>query len=104
MQLFPAGDRLVRNIVDHPTRKRTIILVDSDLRSRSTLHEGLFDWDQIGGPSEFNFLTHRIEVSSGDGKIYVSDTETGFFIRVLDLDGRTITTIDRTSAEEALPV
>lgn len=104
MQLFPAGDRFVRNIVDHATRKRTIILLDSDLRSRSTLHEGLFDWNQVGGPGGFNFLTHRIEVSAGDGEIYVSDTDKGFFIRVFDLDGKTIATIDRTSAEQALPV
>ncbi|MDH4195935.1 MAG: hypothetical protein OEW05_00850 [Candidatus Aminicenantes bacterium] len=104
MQLFPAGNRLLRNIVDHATRKRTVILLDAELRPLGTLYEGLFDWNQVGGQSGFNLLTHRIEVAAGDGEIFVSDTEKGFFIRVFDLDGNTVATIDLTSSEESVPV
>ena len=104
MQLFPAGDRLVRNVVDHAARRRTVTLLDSALRPIATLYEGLFDWNQLGGPSGFNLLTHRIEVAAGDGEIYVSDTDRGFFIRVFDLSGRAVATIDLTSSEAAVPV
>lgn len=104
MQLFPAGDRLVRNIVDHAARKRTITLLDSELRPLATLYEGLFDWNQIGGQREFNLLTHRIEVTAGDGEIFVSDTDKGFFIRVFDLDGNPVATFDLTGSEEPVPV
>ncbi len=104
MQLFPAGDRLVRNIVDHAARKRTVTLLDSELRPLGTLYEGLFDWNQVGGQREFNLLTHRIEVAAGDGEIFVSDTDKGFFIRVFDLDGGTVATIDLTGSEEPVPV
>ncbi len=104
MQLFPTRDRLVRNIVDHPARKRTIILLDSDRRPLSNLYEGLFDWNQVGGSGGFNLLTHRIEVAAGNGEIYVSDTEKGFFVQVFDLDGRTLATIDLTASEAPVPV
>jgi len=104
MQLFPVGDRLVRNIVDHASRKRTVILVDPELRSLGTLYEGLFDWNQVGGPNGFNLLTHRIEVAAGDGKIFVSDTEKGFFIRIFDLEGNSVGTIDLNDTEELVPV
>ncbi len=104
MQLFPAGDRLIRNIVDHASRKRTVTLLDQELRPLGILYKGLFDWNQVGGMSRFNLLTHRIEVTHGDGEIFVSDTEKGFFIRVFDLDGNTVATIDLNSAEEPVTV
>ena len=104
MQLFPVGDRLVRSVVDHAARRRTVTLLDSALRPIATLYEGLYDWNQLGGPSGFNLLTHRIEVMAGDREIYVSDTDRGFFIQGFDLDGETTATIDRTSSEGAVAV
>jgi len=104
MQLFPAGDRLIRNIVDHAGRKRTVILLDAERRPLGTLYEGLFDWNQVGGPNGFNLLAHRIEVAAGDGEIFVSDTEKGFFIRIFDLEGNSIGTIDLNDAEEPIAV
>jgi hypothetical protein len=103
MQLFPVGDRFIRNIVDHKGRKRTVILVDAGRRPLKTLYEGLFDWNQVGGRSGFNLLTHRIEVALGDGMIFISDTEKGFFIRVFDFDGNAVGTIDLTAIEEPIP-
>jgi outer membrane protein assembly factor BamB len=102
--LFPAGDRYVRIVSNHPDRRRIVGLFDRELRPIATLHEGLFDWNQTGGTSGFNLLPYRIEVAAGDGEIYVSDTDRGFFIRVFDLEGRTIATIDLTAVEEAVPV
>jgi hypothetical protein len=104
MQLFAVGDRLIRNIVDHKSRKRTVILVDSGRQPLKTLYEGLFDWNQVGGPSGFNLLTHRIEVALGDGVIFISDTEKGFFIRVFDFDGNAVGTIDLNTIEKPIPV
>ncbi len=104
MQLFPAGDRFIRNIVDHGGRKRTIFLVDSKLKTLNTLYEGLFDWNQVGGQKAFNLLTHRIEVAAGEAEIFISDTEKGFFIRVFDLDGNAVATIDLNGTEEPIPV
>lgn len=104
MRLFPVGDRLVRSIVDHAARRKTVTLLDSALRPLATLYEGLYDWNQLGGPSGFNLLMHRIEVVAGDREIYVSDTDKGFFVRVFDLDGETTATIDRTSSEAAVAV
>jgi hypothetical protein len=69
-----------------------------------TLYEGLFDWNQVGGPSGFNLLTHRIEVAAGDGAIFISDTEKGFFIRVFDFDGNAVETIDLNGEEKPIPV
>jgi hypothetical protein len=102
--LIPAGDRYVRTVSDHPGRERTVALFDRGLRPIATLHEGLFDWNQTGGPNGFNPLPHRIEVAVGDDEIYVSDTDKGFFIRAFDLDGRTLATIDLTSKEAAIHV
>lgn len=102
--LFPAGDRYVRLVSDHPGRKRAVALYDRELRPVATLHEGLFDWNQTGGPNGFNPLPHRIEVAVGDDEIFVSDTDKGFFIRAFDLDGRTLATIDLTATEPAIPV
>ncbi len=104
MQLFPVGDRLIRNIVDHKSRTRTVILVDAGGQPLKTLYEGLFDWNQAGGRNGFNLLTHRIEVAKGDGTIFISDTEKGFFIRVFDFDGNTVRTIDLTRTEKPIPV
>ena len=104
MQLFAVGDRLIRNIVDHKSRKRTVILVDSGRQPLKTLYEGLFDWNQVGGPNGFNLLTHRIEVAAGDGAIFISDTEKGFFIRVFDFDGNAVGAIDLNGIEEPIPV
>lgn len=102
--LVPVGDRYVRIVSDHPGRERTVALIDRGLRPIATLHEGLFDWNQTGGPNGFNPLPHRIEVAVGDDEIYVSDTDKGFFIRVFDLDGGALATIDLTSTEAAIPV
>jgi hypothetical protein len=103
MQLFPVGDCFIRNIVDHKGRKRTVILLDSKLQPLKTLYEGLFDWNQVGGPGGFNLLTHRIEVAAGDSTIFVSDTEKGFFIRVFDFDGNEVGTISLNGIEEPIP-
>ncbi len=97
---FLVGDRFVRTVSNHPDRKRTVALFDRELRPIATLYVGLFDWNQTGGPNGFNPLTHRIEVAVGDGEIYVSDTDRGFFIRVFDLEGKALATIDL-SAKEA---
>jgi hypothetical protein len=102
--LFPAGEISIRIVSNHPDHKRTVILFDRELRPLETLYEGLFDWNQLGGPAGFNLLNHRIEVVVGNDEIYISDTEKGFFIRVFSLDGRSITTIDLTASEEAVPV
>ena len=104
MQLFPIGSRYIRNIVDHRSRKRTITLLDANLNRLELLHEGLFDWNQVGGTRKFNLLTHRIEVTAGDGEIFISDTEKGFFIRIFDLDGNVIGTIDLNKNENPIPV
>jgi hypothetical protein len=102
--LFPAGDRYVQITSNHPDHKRTVALFDRDLQPIAILYEGLFDWNQAGGPNGFNPLNHRIEVAVGDGEIYVSDTDKGFFIRIFDLDGQTLATIDLTAKEAAIPV
>lgn len=104
MQLFPVGNRFVRNIVDHKSRKRTVIIIDHKLRPLKTLYEGLFDWNQVGGQSKFNLLTHRIEVEAGDGEIFISDTEKGFFIKVFDFNGNAVRTIDLNALEKPIPV
>jgi hypothetical protein len=102
--LFPAGDRYVRTVNNHPERKSTVALFDRERRPIAALYEGLFDWNQTGGPNGFNLLPHRIEVVFGDGEIFVSDTDKGFFIRVFDLDGKERATIDLTATEAAVPV
>ena len=103
MQLFPAGDRLVRSVVDHAARRRTITLLDSALRPLATLYEGLYDWSRLGGPGGLNLLSHRIEIVAGDREILVSDTDRGFFIRGFDLNGGIVTTVDRTASEAPVP-
>jgi len=103
-KLFPAGDRYIRTVDDHPDRKCVVALFDGELRPLGNLYEGLFDWNQTGGTGGFSPLPHRIEVAAGDGEIYVSDTEKGFFISVFDFYGKTIATIDLTASEEAVPV
>jgi len=102
MQLFPAGDRLVRSVVDHAARRRTLTLLDSALRPLAILYEGLYDWDRLGGPGGINLLSHRIEIVAGDREILVSDTDRGFFLRGFDLNGGILTTIDRTASEAAV--
>ncbi len=104
MQLFPFESRYIRNIVDHKSRKRTIILLDPELQPIKTLYEGLFDWNQVGGQRRFNLLSYRIEVAAGEGKIFISDTEKGFFIRVFDIDGNAVGEIDLNEQEVSIPV
>ena len=102
--LFPAGDRYVRTVSNHPERKSTVALFDRERRPIATLYEGLFDWNQTGGPNGFNPLPHRIEVAVGGDEIFVSDTDKGLFIRVFDLDGKERATIDLTATEATVPV
>ena len=52
--------------------------------------------------SGVNLPNHRIEIVAAASEVFVSDTDTGFFARAFDPDGRMVATIDRTASEAAV--
>lgn len=90
MILLPIKNRFVRIVCDHDARTRTVLLADSEYRTIKQLHQGSYNWN--GG----NPLPHRIHVECSRDKIFVSDSQKGFMIKVFDEDGYLIDTIDKT--------
>lgn len=92
MQLIPVGSSYVRSTVDHEAMKSRIILLDAGFKPVAVLHEGGFDWNKPG--TGLNPVPHRIHVVPYKEKIFISDTERGFFIKVFDHRGKLLWTID----------
>jgi hypothetical protein len=97
MLLIPVKDKFLRVTVDHNASRRTVALLDSNFASVRTLYVGLYDWHQ-------HLLPHRIDVSCDKDKIFISDTQKGFFIRVIDAEGRDLPVIDKSGEVDKVPV
>jgi hypothetical protein len=97
MVLIPVGENFIRITVDHGSSRRVVRLYDRDLRFRTTLHEGLYDWRGALPP-------YRIDVDSDSRHIVVSDSERGFFLRLFDGDGTLLRTIDNSAAVEPVAI
>jgi hypothetical protein len=101
-RLVPVGNgSYLRATVDHDQARERIHLLDSDLQVVKLLHEGSFDWGRPG--DGFNPMPHRIHTVCRDDRVYIADSEKGFWIRIFDETGKVVRTIDRTADEEKIP-
>lgn len=97
MVLIPVGENFIRITVHHGSSRRFVQLYDRDLRFRTTLHEGLYDWRGALPP-------YRVDVDSDAGHIVVSDSERGLFLSLFDTEGTLLRTIDRSADTEPVPI
>jgi hypothetical protein len=93
MVLIPIKDNYVRITVSHELSKRYVDLYSSNYEKIRRLYEGLFDWKAPNGT--INPIPYRIDVLCYQDKIFVTDTEKGFFIKVFNSNGNEIMTIDK---------
>ncbi len=91
MLLLPVKENYVRITVDHDKERRKVSLYDSEFKKIKQLHEGSFNWKADDG---FNPFSHRIYTVCHEDKIFISDSERGFFINVFDFQGNHLRTID----------
>ena len=78
--------------VDHDPRKRHIILLDAEFKTIKKLYEGIFDWNKPG--IDLRPIPYRVHIQCYSDKIYIMDSQRGFFISVYDYNGKPIRTID----------
>ncbi len=102
MQLIPTGTSYIRSTVDHEAMKSRLALLDAGFKPIGILHQGLFDWNKPG--TGLNPLPHRIHLVPYEDKIFISDTERGFFIQVFDQRGKRLWTIDKSDELKRIPV
>jgi hypothetical protein len=102
MQLIPIGSSFVRSTVDHGSMKSRVTLLDADFKPIKILHEGLFDWNKPG--TGMNPVPHRVHLVPYEDKIFISDTERGFFIQVFDHRGNHLRTIDKSDEVKRIPI
>ncbi|MBU1011806.1 MAG: hypothetical protein KKG99_02270 [Bacteroidetes bacterium] len=93
MVLIPIKENYIRITVSHELSKRYVDLYNSKYEKIKRLYEGLYDWKTPNG--KINTLPYRIDVACYQDKIFVTDTEKGFFIKVFDSNGNEIRTIDK---------
>jgi hypothetical protein len=93
MQLIPMSSSYIRTTVDHESMKNRVTLLNAGFKPIGILYEGLFDWNKPG--TGLNPVPHRIHLVGYQDKIFISDTERGFFIKVFDHRGKHLWTIDK---------
>ncbi len=105
MQLIPIKENYIRIIVDHDLNKKYVYLLNSDFQQIKKLYEGLFDWNKVGPDVEnFRVLIYRIDVWTYDDKIFISDSQRGFFIDVFDYKGNHLYSINKDDEIKKLKV
>jgi hypothetical protein len=95
--LYPVKDNFVLITADHNNEKRYVDLLDSQFRTIKALYEGPFTW-QTSEP-----IHYRTDTVVQNGRIYISDTQKGFYITVFDDKGNHLRTIDKSRDVEKVP-
>jgi len=93
MLLIPVKKNYLRITADHEKMKRSVYLLDSNLRTIRNLYEGLFIW-QTGSATDC-----RTDTVSAQGLVFVADTQK-FIITVFDDKGNLVRTIDKSKDVE----
>jgi hypothetical protein len=97
MLLIPIKQRYLRITADHDQQKRHVYLLNSEFKTIKELYEGPFTW-RSDAP-----IHYRTDTFCSSGKIFISDTQKGFFIVVFDVNGDLIQTIDKSQEVEKVP-
>jgi hypothetical protein len=93
MLLIPSShDTLVRITCDHERSKRDVVLLDSNFNFITKLHQGPFVWKQTDP------IPYRTHTQIYKDRIFISDSEKGFFIKVFNIKGEHLKTIDKSKS------
>jgi hypothetical protein len=98
MLLIPAGENHLRITADHKEEKRHIWLLDQNYLRIKKLYGGPFCWKMEDGRK------YRTDTVVNLGKIFISDSQRGFYIKVFDLTGKELYTIDKGDKISQAPV
>lgn len=98
MLLIPAGENHLRITADHKREKRHIWLLDRNYQPIKKLYEGPFCWKMQDGRK------YRTDTAVNFGKIFISDSQMGFYIKVFDLTGKHLYSIDKGDKIPQTPV
>jgi hypothetical protein len=102
MRMLPVKNHYIRIVVDHNLCTQTIYLLDDQFHQIALLHEGLYDWWPPGlrDPSKtanFKMIHHTMDATIWGDRIYIYDSNRGFFIKVFDHTGKLLNTISHNS-------
>ena len=97
MLLFPVKKNYVQITADHEARKRHVFLLDSKFHTIKELYEGSFIW-RTDAP-----IHYRTDTFVSKDKIFISDTQRGFYINIFSDTGKLIRTLDISREVEEIP-
>lgn len=96
MMLIPISGNFVRIIVDHDSSKKHVYLLDAKYNQIKKLYEGLYDWNAVSKDlADFRVLNYQVDVLTYKNRIYISDSQKGFYIEVFNHVGDPLYTINR---------
>jgi hypothetical protein len=106
VQLIPVGSNYVRISVDHDLQRYYVDLLSPRFERIKRLYDGSWNWPLFSQytPNRLSTLHHYIDVRVDRDKIYVADTNRGFFVSVFDSDGQHLRSIDKNAELASLPV
>lgn len=98
MRLFPVKNNYIRIVADHDLCTQSVYLLDERFEQIALLHEGLFDWWPPSPPNpadvkNFKLIHHTMDAVVRGDRIYIYDSNIGFFIKIFDSTGQLLNTV-----------
>jgi hypothetical protein len=102
MRLLPVKNHYIRIVADHDLCTQSVYLLDDGFEQIAILHEGLFDWwpPSLRDPSKtenFKLISHSMDAEVWGDRIFIFDSNRGFFIKVFDHTGQLLKIINHNS-------
>ncbi len=102
MRLLPVKNHYIRVIADHELCTQSVFLLNDRFEQIALLHEGLFDWwpPNLRDPTKttnFKLIRHTMGAVVRENHIFIHDSHRGFFVKVFDLTGKLVKTINYNS-------
>ncbi len=102
MRLLPVKNHYIRIVADHDLCTQSVFLLDEKFQRIALLHEGLFDWwpPSLRDPSKtenFKLISHSMDAKVLDDRIFIFDSNRGFFIKVYDHTGKLLNAVSHNS-------
>lgn len=102
MRLIPVKNHYIRIVADHDLCTQSVFLLDEQFEQIALLHEGLFDWwpPGLSDPSKttnFKLIHHSMDAEIWNDRIFIFDSNRGFFIKVYDHTGQLLNSVSHNS-------
>ena len=102
MRLIPVKNHYIRIVASHDLCTQSVYLLNDKFERIALLHEGLFDWwpPSLRDPSKttnFKLIHHTMDVVIWNDRIFIFDSNRGFFIKVYDHVGQLLNSVSHNS-------